>query len=428
MAASTTQLIDFTLGFAEADRAWAEWIVWVLESAGYTIELQKGESTVSIYESSVENNHDGRHWIQVYSESFVQSKQPALLKLQEMTLSNVDRRVLPILIEACNVSAVAGAVPPVSLMDCDRNLAQQKLLEAARSLPLPFNPPPQPPFRKPQPPFPGALPGGAPRKTRGTAQGYIEKLTDAVQIEMMQIPGGMFTMGAAEDEEGSSNDERPTHRVKVPPFCMGRYPVTQAQWRFVAGLSLIYRKLDPDPARFKGYDKPVERISWLEAVEFCDRLSQHMSREYRLPTEAEWECACRGKTTTPFHFGQIIDPEVANYDGNSVYGQGRKGPCRQETTPVGSFNIANAFGLYDMHGNVREWCMDHWHERYEGAPSDGTAWIDPEAKEDARRVLRGGSWDDHPAFCRSASRLRFNAVNRFDTVGFRLVSPARTLL
>jgi formylglycine-generating enzyme required for sulfatase activity len=418
MAASTTQLMDFTLGFTEADKAWAEWIIWVLESAGYTIE--------QIPSNRIEaQTINGSHLIIFLSNSYQDTQKLVTNFLNDQ--QNHDRRVLPIQLEPNGKLIIAAAVTPVHLINCDRTTAKQRLLEAARSLPLPFNPPPQPPFRKPQPPFPGQLQGLIQTKHHGQAQGYIEPLNDSVRLEMMQLPGGIFTMGAPEGEEGSSSDERPTHRVTVQPFCMGRYPVTQAQWRFVAGLPQISRELDPDPARFKGGDRPIERVSWLQAIEFCARLSQHTGREYRLPTEAEWEYACRGKTTTPFHFGEIIDPEVANYDGNRVYGQGRKGVNREETTPVGSFKVANAFGLSDIHGNVWEWCMDHWHEIYEGAPSDGSAWIDAKAKENARRVLRGGSWDSSPTDCRSASRVRYHADNLDNLVGFRLVFPARIL-
>jgi formylglycine-generating enzyme required for sulfatase activity len=421
MAASTTQLMDFTLVFAEADKAWAEWIVWVLELVGYTVTINQIDLIAENYQF---NSHQIIVLLPLESASGQELKQ-LIRRFVKTRNSEQEPRAIIIRLEKSRQIELTSGVGPLDLMGVDRQEAHRRLLSMAKSMPLPFNPPLQPPFRKSQPPFPGEPLRGTPRKAQGIAQGYIEKLTNAVQIEMMQIPGGMFTMGASETEEGSPGSERPTRRVNVPPFCMGRYAVTQAQWRFVEGLPQISCELAPDPARFNGDDKPVEFISWLEATEFCARLSQYTEREYRLPTEAEWEYACRGKTKTPFHFGEIIDPEVANYDANKVYGQGRKGLYREATTPVGSFKVANAFGLYDMHGNVWEWCMDHWHESYEGAPSDGTAWIDPKAKEDARRVLRGGSWRYSPTSCRSASRLRVIADYRDSYIGFRLVSPAR---
>jgi formylglycine-generating enzyme required for sulfatase activity len=230
-----------------------------------------------------------------------------------------------------------------------------------------------------------------------------------VQFEMMAIPGGEFSMG--------SDSEKPIHPVKVPPFFMGKYPVTQKLWSAVAQMPRVNRDMERDPANFKGDDKPVEQVSWLDAMEFCARLSKHMGREYRLPTEAEWEYACRAGTTTEYHFGDSITSELVNY------GQSNSG-----TTPVGQFPYFNAFGLSDMYGNVWEWCMDHWHDSYKGAPSDGSAWIDAKANEDAPRLLRGGSWDTYPAACRSASRLGCYPDDRYNlNIGFRLVSPARIL-
>jgi formylglycine-generating enzyme required for sulfatase activity len=197
---------------------------------------------------------------------------------------------------------------------------------------------------------------------------------------------------------------------------MGKYPITQAQWKAVAALPQINRKLNPDPSRFKGANRPVERVSWLDAVEFCDRLSQHTSKPYRLPSEAEWEYACRAGTTTPFHFGETITTDLANYETS-----------RRETTPVGSFGVANAFGLCDMHGNVWEWCADRWHFNYQGAPNDGSAWVDAnENKNDSQigRGLRGGSWYNYPEGCRSARRYRYDADDDDPGLGFRLVCSA----
>jgi formylglycine-generating enzyme required for sulfatase activity len=263
--------------------------------------------------------------------------------------------------------------------------------------------------------------------SQGQGLQFLESLFSpemAFTLEMVQIPKGTFLMGAAEGEEKADNDEFPQHSVTVPDFFLGKYPVTQAQWCAVAtGLPKIERDLNPDPSKFKGETRPVERVNWYEAVEFCQRLSQATGRDYRLPSEAEWEYACRAGTTTPFSFGEIITTDVANYDGNFTYGQSPKGEHRKQMTPVGSFP-ANRFGLYDMHGNVYEWCFDLWHSNYEGAPTDGSPWV---TGKEQNRLLRGGSWNDHPRLCRSAYRYGVSPGVRNSFVGFRVCcSVART--
>jgi formylglycine-generating enzyme required for sulfatase activity len=262
------------------------------------------------------------------------------------------------------------------------------------------------------------------RRYRRKNQGFYEELGEGVRLTMMQIPAGRFVMGAPEDEEESRDKERPQHEVSVAGFFMGRYPVTQAQWRAVAGYEPIDHKLNPDPSHFKGDNRPVERVSWDDAQEFCRWLSVKSGREYRLPSEAEWEYACRAGTTTPFHFGETLDSEIANYDaqgelfGQPVYGAGKKGEDREETTDVGQFP-GNEWCLHDMHGNVWEWCEDDWHSSYEGAPTDGSAWL--EENNTKNKLLRGGSWSGLPRDCRSAYRSNVSRDGRYNDVGFRVV-------
>jgi formylglycine-generating enzyme required for sulfatase activity len=234
---------------------------------------------------------------------------------------------------------------------------------------------------------------------------------------MVKIPGGIFLMGSPKTEAERSEYEGPQHYVNVPEFFMGKYPVTQAQWQAVMG---------SNRSRFKRKNRPVERVSWNDATEFCQKLSKKTGRDYRLPSEAEWEYACRGGTTTPFYFGETITPELVNYDGRYTYGNGPKGKNRQKTIDVGNFP-PNSFGLYDMHGNVWEWCQDVWHRNYDGAPVDGSAWVN--GGDSSSRVLRGGSWYFLPWRCRSANRFIFNSVESDDRyIGFRLVSfPPRAL-
>ncbi|MBD2515391.1 SUMF1/EgtB/PvdO family nonheme iron enzyme [Nostoc sp. FACHB-973] len=265
---------------------------------------------------------------------------------------------------------------------------------------------------------------------------FVEDLGNGVTLEMVQIPGGTFTMGSPageakrESDEGSqhqnfallevwsiaqspslrikSSDEEPQHEVKVPGFFMGKYEVTQAQYQAIMGTN---------PSRFKGEKRPVEQVSWDNAVEFCTKLSQKTGRTYRLPSEAEWEYACRAGTTTPFYFGETITTDLVNYNG-------------RETTDVGKFP-PNAFGLYDMCGNIWEWCQDVYHESYQGAPKDGSAWLtskDNKISINPRILRRGGSWSDDATHCRSAVRdfinirgLRLGDGPRSD-LGFRVVA------
>ncbi|OKH53098.1 serine/threonine protein kinase [Calothrix sp. HK-06] len=256
-------------------------------------------------------------------------------------------------------------------------------------------------------------------RTRANARFFTEDLGSGVFLEMVSIPGGNYMMGSI-DGEGDA-DERPQHNVQIEPICIGKYPVTQAQWRAVSNLPKINLSLNPHPSKFKGANRPVENVSWHEAQEFCARLHQKTGRKYRLPSEAEWEYACRAGTTTPFHFGDTITPDLANC-GNSetrMFEFETKTKIRKETTPVGSFEVANSFGLYDMHGQVWEWCADPWHNNYVGAPTDGSVWEWQGDKN--RRVLRGGSWSFSPVLCRSASRSWNESDGGLRICGFRVV-------
>jgi len=247
---------------------------------------------------------------------------------------------------------------------------------------------------------------------------FAEELGKSVTLEMVSIPGGTYMMGSPEFEGDA--DERPRHQVTVEPFFMGKFPVTQSQWRVVAAFPKVKQALNPNPSKFKGLDRPVENVSWYEAVEFCLRLSEKTGRDYRLPSEAEWEYACRAGTTTSFHFGETITSELVSCTIEP------KSKFRKETTNVGSFEVANAFGLYDMHGLVWEWCADAWHNNYNDAPLDGTAW---EVGGDInRRVLRGGSWSFNSELCRSASRSWNESDGGLRVCGFRVVFSVEEII
>jgi formylglycine-generating enzyme required for sulfatase activity len=250
-------------------------------------------------------------------------------------------------------------------------------------------------------------------------QGYREDLGEGVALTMVKIPAGSFLMGSPEDEPERSDDEGPQHEVTLGSIFMAQTPITQAQWRAVAGWQKLERALKPDPSKFKGANRPVEQVSWLDAIEFCRRLSQRTGQRYGLPSEAQWEYACRAGSTTPFHCGATLTPDLANYDGNYVYGNSPKGTYREQTTEVASFP-ANGWGLHDMHGNVWEWCADHWHDSYNFAPGDDQPWHIPAAADDEPRLLRGGSWVIPPRDCRSAYRFNNHPDFRFNCIGFRV--------
>jgi len=249
--------------------------------------------------------------------------------------------------------------------------------------------------------------GNITSRQRRQAQFISENLGSGAILDMVAIPGGRFVMGSPSTEAGRSNNEGPQRTVNISPFFMGNYPITQEQWEVVMG---------NNPSDIKGLKRPVEQVSWNNALEFCQKISQKTGKIYRLPSEAEWEYACRAGTTTPFYFGETITPDLVNYDGNHPYGSAPKGLYRKQTTDVGSFG-PNPFGLYDMHGNVWEWCSDKWHDNYSGAPTDGSSW---ETGTDNNRVLRAGSWNCNTVYCRSAYRGRHSAVHRSRHLGFRV--------
>lgn len=260
-------------------------------------------------------------------------------------------------------------------------------------------------------------------RQKATTKLYTEPLRNGIELELVFIPSGNFIMGSPASELERSDSEGPQHRVEISKFYMGRFPVTQAQWRAVSQFERLKRDLEPEPSRFKGDQNPVEQVSWYDAVEFCDRLTVHSKYTYRLPTEAEWEYACRGGTKSPFYCGQTISINIANYYGLYTYGKGVVGVNRRETNPLDHFEMANSFGLSDMHGNIMEWCLDHWHNSYHNAPTNGRSWL---TNDDlALRVVRGGSWDNDPGSCRSASRNQKNPNSSNNAVGFRIVLSPR---
>ena len=273
-------------------------------------------------------------------------------------------------------------------------------------------------------------------QSRGVAKGQVEDLGGGLMIEMIQLQGGEFWMGSTEADAQTAfaeakryyenadekwyKAETPRHRVNLSPFMMGRYAVTQAQWFEVMG------DLPAIEAKLRGDDHPIVNVNWTEATEFCKELSRRTKHQYRLPTEAEWEYACRAGTNTHFAFGNTLSPEVANYRWNNPFGKGPKREKLGKTLPVGSLEVANAFGLFDMHGNVLEWCSDWYGDKYyQECKSQGVV-NDPQGpKSGSNRVIRGGGWSGNAVYCRSAYRFYDTPDDRSAYLGFRLVRIGR---
>ena len=286
----------------------------------------------------------------------------------------------------------------------------------------------------------------------GRTQAFVER-QDGLVLTLLRIPAGVFLMGSPAHEAERFDREGPQHPVRLGEFLMAQTPITQAQWRVVAGWEakageVWGRELLPNPSWFQiegeasTDQRPVEQVTWLDAMEFCHRLRQRTGRTYTLPSEAQWEYACRAGTITPFHFGHTLTPDLANYGGNDSAASGPSVEAPKQTTPVGMFP-ANAWGLQDMHGNVQEWCLDHWHKSYERAPADGRAWLNKawlsneeptemnqalqstQASEPENypqyRMVRGGGWRTSPTGCRSAFRPFFQADSVDTSLGFRVV-------
>jgi formylglycine-generating enzyme required for sulfatase activity len=233
---------------------------------------------------------------------------------------------------------------------------------------------------------------------------YIPSLPPDFNLEMVDIPAGKFNMGSNEYE-----DEKPIHEVIVPAFQIGKYPITQALYQAVMG---------NNPSRFSGNPQnPVETVTWFNAQAFCEKLSQLTGKNYRLPTETEWEYACRAGTETLFSFGDDKDKlgDYAWFDGNS----------NNTTHPVGE-KRPNPWGMYDMHGNVWEWCADQHHENYVNKPDNirengSLAWRDNNITNKSSIIRRGGSWCRDPLVCSSAYRGRSVAEICNHDIGFRVV-------
>jgi formylglycine-generating enzyme required for sulfatase activity len=249
------------------------------------------------------------------------------------------------------------------------------------------------------------------RRTPHTAQQFTEWLGNAASLDMLSIPSGIFQMGSPRHRGNA--DEEPQHLVTIRSFMMSKSLTTQGQWKAIMGRL--------PPCRFKGDHLPVERVSWKDAQKFCERLSKKTGRNYQLPSEAQWEYTCRAGTTTPFSSGETLTVEVANFNGEHTFRDEPRGFYFHSTSEGGKFP-PNPFGLYDMHGNLWEWCADNWLDDYISSPRDGSSY---QSKDSHYRAARGGSWYEPPALCRSASRLQVLESDADEFMGFRVVCDVK---
>jgi formylglycine-generating enzyme required for sulfatase activity len=243
-------------------------------------------------------------------------------------------------------------------------------------------------------------------RTHCTAEQFTEDLVNGLNLDLIVVPSGSFRMGSLPN--AGTPDEHPQHFVTIRSFMLGKFLVTQGQWKAPMG------KLPP--CRFKGDELPVERVSWEDAQKFCQKLAKKTDRPYRLPSETEWEYACRAGTTSPFSFGETITIAVARYNGMHTFRDESPGQYPHVISAGGTFP-PNAFGLYDMHGNLWEWCADNWLDDYSSSPRDNSSY---QNKDSRYRVARGGSWHEPPSLCRSATRLKVLQTDADEVMGFRV--------
>ena len=415
---------DFFISYTQNDKQWAEWIAWILEEAEYSVVLQAwdfraGQNFVEEMKNAL---NDAEKTIAVLSSDYLKSDftnaeyNGAWAKATKLG----ECRLIPVRVGECDQADLFNTIIYVDLVGVtEEDAAKQKLLRNLKNDRM--KPATKPKFPRDErtgeaPTFPQRkpFPGREQQQLRvsdadvvlseepiAAPQNIIvEDLGNGVILDMIEIPGGEFTMGSNLQPE-----EQPQHRVTIPSFFMGKFPVTQAQWQAIAKMEKVEKPLQQNQ-KYEGSNLPMGGISWVDAEEFCGRLSRETGRQYRLPSEAEWEYACRARTTTPFHFGEKITDKLAHFGGH------------QKTKEVGSFS-ANKFGLYDMHGNVSEWCKDLWHDDYKGAPTDGSAWI--KDGNQSNLVVRGGSRCDISDRCRSAYRFYSSRWSTETSRGFRVV-------
>ncbi|MBL0355119.1 MAG: SUMF1/EgtB/PvdO family nonheme iron enzyme [Dechloromonas sp.] len=405
---------DIFICYSRSDRVLADQLVQRLRSAGWSVFLDVQTRVGERWHKTIEREMQAaRTFVALWSKRSVDSD----YVLEEADYGKRKGILLPAFIErvdfpygfsriqTADLVGWAGEADHPGLAQLVDGLRQQLGEQLATPSPG-SSAPPSPPRSVPVPVFAPGQTFRDPLRTGG--EGPL----------LVVIPAGRFLMGSPPDEPERSEDGDPQHEVRIAqPFAMGVHALTFADYDRYAEAS---GEKKPDDKGWGRGRRPVINVSWEDARDYCQWLGEQTGNVYRLPSEAEWEYACRAGTTTPFHFGSRMTSDQANFDGNYTYNGSAQGEYREKTLPVGSFP-PNAFGLYDMHGNVWEWCQDPWHGDYQGAPTDGSVW---ETGGSSSRVLRGGAWSYFPRFCRAASRFVGSPVGRSYDFGFRVCRGA----
>jgi formylglycine-generating enzyme required for sulfatase activity len=407
-------LSDIFICYSRSDRALADQLVQRLRAAGWSVFIDVQTRVGERWHKTLQREmHAAQAFVALWSERSIDSD----YVLEEAEYGKRKGILVPAFIErvdfpygfsriqTADLVGWAGEPDHPGLAQILDALRQQ--LGGAEASPGPLSALP------PSPPATPAASGLAARKT------FRDPLKSGGEGPLLVvIPAGRFRMGSRVNEPDRSDDEGPQHEVNLAqPFAIGVHAVTFDDYDRYAAANGSEKPGDEGWGRGS---RPVINVSWDDAQAYCRWLGEQTRRAYRLPSEAEWEYACRAGTTTPFHYGSRISSEQANFNGSYAYNGSAKGEYRGQTLPVGSFP-PNAFGLYDMHGNVWEWCQDPWHGDYQGAPADGSVW---ETGGSSSRVLRGGAWYNYPRHCRAASRDDGAPDNRSLSIGFRVCRGA----
>ncbi|MDP3664722.1 MAG: SUMF1/EgtB/PvdO family nonheme iron enzyme [Nitrosomonas sp.] len=385
---------DIFIGYSRSDSAIAERLVQRFQQEGWQVFIDRKTPVGRKWHKEIERElHAARAVVVLWSAASRDSD----FVLEEAEYGKRKDILFPAFIERVECPYGFGRIQTADLMGWNHQMEHAGLVQLLASLRVHLNGIGTEPLHSAAPTQPVLKPG----------QTFRDPLQSGGEGPLLTvIPAGRFVMGSPENEPGRSDDEGPQHEVIIAqPFALGVYAVTFTEYdRFCSATG----RKTPDDNDWGRENRPVINVSWHDAQAYRGWLNEQTGQSYRLPSEAEWEYACRAGTQTPFYTGERINSEQANF-----------GKAHGRTLPVGSFP-SNKFGLYDMHGNVWEWAQDCWHESYQNAPVDGSAWLEANGGACDRRVVRGGSWNYYPQYLRSAIRLWFLTDVAYLNLGFRI--------